>query len=333
MKKNNLYRFKIALLAVLATNLQFAGAQNFRVEITQADAHDYVCDVGKIADDLTARDLGGRSANFWTKTMRGGKFQAIDAVSVRVASSSPNAARNELFSFYQKNASLVRGTFPDQGRQPIDRVVKSCVVDPSSTRDVKIQPVSKDKYKILTRDRDHLMKFFALSSTKLTDEQIVSLTNPTALPPIDAFDRKAFYQKEGKRVSEEMAAMDKGPFILEAELHLKPYDFEKGGFEISNIAADAEAFKYSYDMYARVSPKKPAYKLSAGPGLTFYKPKTMEESKKIESARAKGELSLHAFVQPVRAWLNGDTPEIDGVVSGAEVRGKTGEVLFSLPAK
>jgi hypothetical protein len=38
-------------------------------------------------------------------------------------------------------------------------------------------------------------------------------------------------------------------------------------------------------------------------------------------------------VQPVKAWLNGDKPEIDGVITKIEVASMDGKILFSMPAR
>jgi len=336
MKKKNLKSVSIMLAgAIILSALPAAYAQNFRVEPGPADQHDYLCDVAKIADDLTARDLSGRSSNFWTKTARGGKFEAIEATRVRVASSAPDVARGELFAFYQKNATFVHGTFPDHGQQPIDRVVNGCVVDPSSTRGIKVASINADKYKLLLRDRDHLIKFFALNTSRLSDEQLVGLVGQSVMVPTDAFERKGFYEKEGKRIRASIAAADNGPFILQGDINLKPYNFDTGVFEVVNVLAAAESYGYTYDSYARVVPKKPIYKLSAAPGQNFvtYKPQSVDEAKKIEAARAKDGLKLRTYVQPVKAWLHDDTPEIDGIISRIEVATKDGQILFSIPSK
>lgn len=290
MEKKNLKSVSIMLAgAIILSALPAAYAQNFRVEPGPADQHDYLCDVAEIADDLTARDLSGRSSNFWTKTARGGKFEAIEATRVRVASSAPDVARGELFAFYQKNAAFTRGTFPDHGQQPIDRVVKGCVVDPSSTRGIKVAAINADKYKLLLRDRDHLIKFFALNTSRLSDEQLVGLVNQSVMVPTDAFDRKAFYEKEGKRIRAEIAASDNGPFILQGDINLKPYNFDTGVFEVVNVLAAAESYGYTYDSYARVVPKKPIYKLSAAPGQNFvtYKPRSVDEAKRLKQLEPK----------------------------------------------
>jgi hypothetical protein len=332
--KNSMNVGAVAIVGIMCQSISLnAYAQNFRVEIGTPDQRDFICDVAKIADDLTARDLGGRSSNFWTKTARGGKFEATEPTKVRVASSAPEVARRELFAFYQKNAALVRGTFPDKGQQPIDSVVKACVPDPSSTRGVKVTAVSDDKYKVLVRDKDHLLKFVALNTTQLSEEQLVGLFNPSAILPSDAFERKAFYQKESKRLAPDIAAAEKGPFILEGEVKLRPYDFNLGQFEILNLIASAESYGYTYDMNARVFPQKPIYKLSSSTAYSVYKPRSIEEAKKIEAARSKDGLKLRTFVQPVKAWLNGDKPEIDGVITKIEVASMDGKILFSMPAK
>lgn len=334
MKKLKLKNARTIYLTALIQSLSLtAYAQNFRVEAGPADQRDFICDVEKVADDLTARDLGGRSSNFWTKTMRGGKFEAVEATKVRVAASSADAARGELFAFYQKNAALIRGSFPDRGQQPIERVVKTCVPDPSSTRGVKVVAISADRYQLLMRDKDHLMKFLALNSSRLSDEQLVGLVSPNAKIPMDAFARKEFYQKESQRISSEVAKADKSPFILAGEVKLKPYNFDTGIFEIVNLIASAESYGYTYDMNGRVFPQMPAYKLSSNQKDSFYKPRTIDEAKRIEAARAKDGLKLRTFVQPVKAWLNNGVPEIDGAIAKIEVTSSDGQLLFTMPAK
>lgn len=78
-----------------------------RIEPGPQDTRDYLCNVSQINWD-------GSGGNLWTRTARGGKFQAVSARQVRVVSSSPEAAARELYGFYQVTAPQYQGI--DRGK-------------------------------------------------------------------------------------------------------------------------------------------------------------------------------------------------------------------------
>lgn len=300
-------------------------------EIGPSDKHDYVCKVNSINADFDARSLYGRDMNFWTKTMSGGKFVALNMTEIRVASSSKEKAATEVFEFYQQNSAKVRGTFNDKGQQPFAKVVFGCSDDPRSTREVKLPSLPLENYRLLLKDKEHLYMFLALTKDKFSDEQLVKLENPNVQVPADGFDRQEFFQKNGARIRQEVAHTKLGPFILEGQRSFAPYSFEKGGFDLGDVGKKSAEYVYEHGQSPTV--KLPRYNLSASPKFSFYKPASTDEAKKLEHSRAGSDAFVwRTYVQPVSAKLLDKNPEINGVISAVEVRNKKGETVMRISA-
>lgn len=301
--------------------------------IGPADKHDYICKVTNVNEDLNSRNLyGGRQFNFWTKTMAGGKFLALSTTEVRVASASKEIAATELFNFYRENAAKVRGDFQDRGQRPMSSIVLGCTDDPRSTREAKLSNVPLSNYKLLLRDRDHLYFYLSLSKDKVSDEKLFSYEHKRRLIPTDAFDRKDFFEAHRRRINKDLAGFKTGPFILEGSRSFAPYSFEKGGFDLGDVAADSSSYAYESDAQGDAV-ELPRYNLTASKNFSFYKPAFQEEAKKLERLRGQEDkFKWLTYVQPVSATSDGDHIEINGIITAIEIKNKKGETIIKMTA-
>lgn len=306
-----------ALLSVIALNVRAAD----RIEPGPQDTHDYLCNVSQINWD-------GTGSNLWTRTARGGKFQAVSARQVRVVSSSPEAAARELYSFYQVTAPQYQGI--DRGKSAQNYVVDTCVDDPASSRGVKVQTLPLERYRFLQRDKEFIELFLAMQKDPIADEPLVQLYNRRVRVPIDAFEKRAFVQKQVAQIRERVKATVPGPIVVTSRPSIlaKPYDFEKNRFDLGDLTQ--VEYSYSTD---NDEPVMPHFSVSDPGNLRLYTPASLDEAKRIEQARVSRDITVRTYIQPTKAWLAEGRPQINGVIAAIELRNKKDAVLLRSVAR
>ncbi|MEH3085454.1 MAG: hypothetical protein PGN26_02690 [Xylophilus ampelinus] len=292
-----------------------------RIEPGPQDIRDYLCNVSQVNWD-------GTGSNLWTRTARGGKFQAVSARQVRVVSSSPEAAAHELYGFYQVTAPQYPGI--DRGKSAQKYVVDTCVDDPASSRGVKVQSVPLERYRFLQRDKDFIELFLAMHKDPIADESLVQLYNRRVRVPVDAFEKRAFVQKQVAQIREKVKATVPGPVYVTSQLSVlaKPYDFDQNRFDLGDLTR--VEYSYSAD---NEEPVMPHFSVSDPGNLRFYTPANLEEAKRIEQARVARGVTVRTYIQPTKAWLAEGRPQINGVIAAIELRDKKDAVLMRSVAR
>ena len=291
------------------------------------DTETFICDVSSINEDFIER-----SRNLWTTAARGGKFQALGPIRLRVKSQSETTAAAEVFDFYKRYAAAayVKSPMYDKGtRLDQKHVVSGCVVDATQATRTNLKIVPLTSYKQLLTAQDHIINFLALNKTQLKDEQVATLVSPTPFSS-DAFERREQIQKVAAAAR---SAASKPPVryvILEGMILIGNYNFEKNSFELTQLKQSAE--KYVFQASPTSTTQTPAYNLTVPAKLGAYKPGSVEEAKKIERARNKHPyMKLRSYVQLEDA--NSQSPVLKGTIAAVEVLTDAGEPLFRFAAQ
>ena len=291
------------------------------------DTETIICDVSSINEDFIEP-----SRNLWTTAARGGKFQALGPIRLRVKSQSEATAIAEVFGFYKKYAAAayVKSPMYDKGTRLTQKyVVSGCVVDATQATKTNLKNVPLTSYKQLITAQDHIINFLALNKARLTDEQVATLVSPTPFSS-DAFERREQIQKVSAAARKEANRTPTRYIILEGMILVGNYSFDKNSFDLTQLKQSAE--KYVFQAPPTSTTQTPAYNLTVPAKLVAYKPGSVDEAKKIERARNKHSyMKLKTYVQLEDA--NSPSAVLKGTVAAVEVLNDTGEQLFRLTAQ
>jgi hypothetical protein len=292
------------------------------------DTETFICDVSSINEDFI-----DRSSNLWTTAARGGKFQALGPIRLRVKSQSETSAAAEVFDFYKKYAAAayVKSPMYDRGTRLTQKyVVSKCVVDSTRATKTNLKNIPLSTYKSLATAQDHIINFLAINKTQLTDEQIATLVSPTHFSS-DAFERREQIQKTAALAKDAAKKSPSRYIILEGSIFLGDYNFEKNNFDLAQLKSSAE--KYTYQAPRGSATHTPTYNLTVPARLVAYTPSSIDEAKKIERARTKSPyMKLKTYVQLDDATYSQGTV-VTGTIAAIEVTTGAGEFLFKLPAQ
>lgn len=257
------------------------------------DTETFICEVSSINEDFIER-----SRNLWTTAARGGKFQALGPIRLRVKSQSETTALAEVFDFYKKYAAAayVKSPMYDKGtRLDQKHVVSGCVVDATQATRTNLKQVPLTAYKQLHTAQEHIINFLALNKATLTDEQVATLVSPTPFSS-DAFERREQIQKTASVARKAASNAPVRYIILEGIILVGNYNFDKNSFELNQLKQSAE--KYVFQAPPTSTTQTPAYRLTVPAKLVTYTPKSVDEAKKIERARNKHSyMKLKTYVQ------------------------------------
>lgn len=292
------------------------------------DSETFLCDVASINEDPI-----NRSSNLWTSAARGGKFEALSPLKIRVMSSSESAAAFDVYDFYKKYAAaaFIRSPMYDRGTRLTQKfVVSKCVVDASRATKVVLQPALITSYKKPVTEKDHLLIFLALNKSPLSDEQIASIFSDQPFSS-DAFERRDQIKNLAASAKAESKKAQHRFIILEGDLELGRYDFDKNSFDLPMLKRDAE--RYTYQAVTQGKKIPPNYELTVPAALLIYNPKSIDEAKKIERARSKSQRTkLKAYVQ-LKDATNAGGPTINATIATIEVYSENSELLFRKSAQ
>lgn len=291
------------------------------------DTETFICEVSSINEDFIER-----SRNLWTTAARGGKFQALGPIKLRVKSQSESTAAAEVFDFYKKYAAAayVKSPMYDRGtRLDQKHVVSACVVDAAQATKTNLKKVPLAEYKQLVTAQDHIINFLALNKSALTDEQVATLVSPTPFSS-DAFERREQIQKTAAAARKSASKGSTRFIILEGIILIGNYNFDKNSFELIQLKQSAE--KYVFQAPPTATTQTPTYRLTVPAKLVAYTPKSVDEAKKIERARNKhAYMKMKTYVQ-----LDDTSPQgtvINGTIAAVEVLTDAGEPLFQFSAQ
>jgi hypothetical protein len=292
------------------------------------DSETFLCDVSSVNEDAT-----NRTSNLWTTAARGGKFQAVSPLKIRVMSESEVSAASDVYAFYKKYAAAayIKSPMYDRGTRLTQKfVVGRCTIDSSRATVVKLQTIALNEYKKPITEKDHLLIFLAFNKSPISDERIAEIFSDEILS-IDAFERREQIEKSSKLAKSESKKAHNRFLILESDLELGPYDFEKNTFKLHDLKNSAERYAYKAVTDGKKTP--PSYELTVQAALLTYTPKSIEEAKRIERARNKSQrLNLKTYVQISEA-SNSRGPLIKATVAAILVHSQNGELLFVKNAK
>ena len=90
------------LLAVssMTLNAQTIPSLPGKIEPGANDKLYFVCDVSAINDDDHAFRAYGQKKNLWTQAVKGGKYELVNPLLVRVMAPDLDSARKDIYSFY-----------------------------------------------------------------------------------------------------------------------------------------------------------------------------------------------------------------------------------------
>jgi hypothetical protein len=292
------------------------------------DSETFLCDVSSINEDPI-----NRSSNLWTTAARGGKFQAVSPSKIRVMSESDATAVSDVYEFYKKYAAAayIKSPMYDRGTRSTQKfVVSKCTVDSSRATRVNLEAAQLNSYKKPSTEKDHLLIFLAFNKTPLNDERIAEMFSDDLFSS-DAFERRDQIKRYAASAKSESKKASHRFIILESDLQLAPYNFDKNTFSLPNLKMDAE--RYSYQAVTQGKTTPPNYDLIVPAVLLSYTPKSVESAKKIESARSKSQrLKLKTYVQVTEA-SNTRGPMIRATVAAIEVFSENNELLFNKTVK
>lgn len=245
------------------------------------DSETFLCDVSSVNEDAM-----NRTSNLWTTAARGGKFQALGPLKVRVMSESEKTAASDVYAFYKKYAAAayIKSPMYDRGTRLTQKfVVSKCIVDSSRATSVNLQAIPLNSYKKPTTEKDHLLIFLAFNKTPISNERIAEIFSDDLLSN-DAFERREQIKKFSEIAKSESKKVHCRFLVLEGDLELAPYNFEKNSFELPNLKSSAERYFYQAVTDGKKTP--PIYDLTVPAALLTYNPKSIDDAKKIET-RAK----------------------------------------------
>lgn len=298
------------------------------IEPGPKDTETFICAVSSINEDFM-----DRSRNLWTTAARGGKFQSVTPITLRVKSESAKMAATDVFNFYKRYAAAayVKSPMYDKGTQRTQEfVVSKCEVDASRATNVVLKKLPTEAYKPLRTDREQILNYLKLNKTPLNDEQLASLVSDKPFPT-DAFERRDHIQKIAAQSRIEMKKLPLQNIVLEGNLHLGKYNFDTNTFDLSNVKSSAE--KYMYESERGHMVRTPTYKLTVPAKFLTYKPPSIADAKKIERARNESSyMQLKSYIQVTDATY-GQGVLINANLAGIEVRTREGELLFTLLAQ
>jgi hypothetical protein len=287
------------------------------------DSETFLCDVASINEDAI-----NRSSNLWTNAALGGKFQAVNPSKIRVMSQNEIAAASDVYSFYRKYAAAayIRSPMYDRGtRLTQNFVVSKCVVDTSRATKVTLQTVPLTSYKKPVTEKDHLLLFLVFNKSPLSDERIADIFSEQPFSS-DAFERRDQIKNLVASAKVASKKAENRFIILESDVELSPYNFDKNSFHLPMLKRDAE--RYSYQAVTQGTKIPPNYDLTVPATLLIYNPKSIEEAKKIERARSKSQRAkLRAYIQ-VKNASNDTGPTINATIATIEVYSGNNELLF-----
>lgn len=292
------------------------------------DSETFLCEVASINENAM-----NRSINLWTSAASGGKFQAVSPVKIRVMSESEATAASDVYAFYKKYAAAayIKSPMYDRGtRLTQNFVVSKCVTDSSRATKVNLQVAALSTYKKPVTEKDHLLLFLAFNNGPLSDERIAEIFSNQMLSG-DAFERKDQIKQAALTAKTEAKKTQHRFIILESDLELGQYDFDKNSFGLPMLKSDAE--RYSYQAVTQGKKIPPKYELVVPALLLTYVPKSIEEAKKIERARSKSQrMKLKSYVQVSNANNTGG-PTINATIAAIEVYTENNELLFRKSAQ
>lgn len=309
-----------------------------KIEPDVKDTSYFVCSVYPVNNDLMARNMTGSDVNLWTEAVKGGKFELIKSSSVRVMAPNAEAARNDLYAFYQKYAAaaFIRGPGYDKGGREMKSVIEKCEPDSTRATNVNITSTSKDKFIALNLDLDHVSYATKLLKTPLEDEKLTTMFFSNDLP-LDAFERKDLLVKRAAKARELIQKADDSKFVkISGSIKIPSFSFESNSFTLANLKDFVEAYRYLHKpdsgRYISVV-TMPVYEVTIPASMMAYKPASVEEAKLIEKERAEPELTLISYVQVSGAEFEKNRVRVKGVLSKIDVLNTKGTLLFSLSAK
>ena len=337
-----LRKSQLITLALAASASASAGAQTAtlqpelppaRIEPGAKDRSFFVCTVIDVNYDYVARNMGNGHVNLWTRYMRGGKFEALGAERVRVRSASADGAAREVHEFYQRYAAaaFIRGPQYDKGTRPQAAVVAGCQPEPGREAAVSEKALDSASYRRVLAIEDHFYTALKYLPQPPSPEQAVQMADARALPS-DAFDRKAEVDKRYAAIRQRLEATPRSAITLEATPSLEPYDFGSQTFSWPSVDADVSSYRFTVK-----GNERPAfgvtYDLATTGTLRAYRPKSMDEAKAIERARAANKLRMVTYAHVSGAVLQGQQIVVKGVVAAVEWLDEGGRVLARLEAK
>jgi len=291
------------------------------------DTETFICEVSSINEDFIER-----SRNLWTTAARGGKFQALGPIKLRVKSQSESTAATEVYDFYKKYAAAayVKSPMYDRGtRLDQKHVVSGCIVDATQATRTNLKKVPLTEYKQLVTAQDHIINYLALNKATLTDEQVATLVSPTPFSS-DAFERREQIQKTASAARKAASKAPTRYVILEGMVLVGSYNFDKNSFELTQLKQSAE--KYVFQAPPTSTTQTPSYRLTVPAKLVTYTPKSVDEAKKIERARNKHPyMKLKTYVQLDETSTQSTV--INGTVAAVEVLTDAGEPLIQFAAQ
>ena len=311
-----------------------------KIEPGAKDTNYFVCSVYSINNDSQARSMYGSTKNLWTEAVKGGKFELVSPSDVRVMAANVEAARNDIYAFYQKYAAAAFVRSPEydsKGQKAIERVVQKCEPDSSRATNVKITNVSKDKFINLESDLDHVSYAVKQLKTPVADEKLAFMFDPRSLPS-DVFERKEQIAKRAAKARELVQKANNSKFVkLSGSIKIAPFSFDSNSFNLADLKDFVGAYQYS------IKPESPGqfqsfvslpvYEVTVPASMMAYKPSSTDEAKLIEKERVAGELKLISYIQVSDAEFLDPKVKVKGVLSKIDVLNKKGAVLFSLSAK
>lgn len=300
-----------------------------KIAIAEKDKYSFICDVKEVNNHSY---MGTRNTkNMWDEFMHGGKFQAIKSDRIRVTSSSDSDARNEVYDFYKRYAAAAFVKFSyDKGTLPIERIVKSCTPEEGRSAQLDIKDYPNSKYIELSEDKSFIMTFISLFKTSKPNLEIIKAAYSSIDIPTDAFAQKEFIDGRIAALKSESQPFANGLYMLNSEIHLNPYDFDKGVFHYKSLDNDLHSYSYSYKTgsNSRERFNLPALDLIT-PTYERYRPASIDEAKRIESARSKnGRLKTKIYIQATGSTIEKNRSTIKGLISHFEVYDNENKLLF-----
>jgi hypothetical protein len=309
------------------------------------DTSYFVCQVASINEDETTRYMSGKRSNLWTLAAVGGKFEAISFDNVRVMAADVNAARADLYAFYQQHAAAayIRSPIYDsKGKKSIGSVVESCEADASRATAVRLTSAPKESYVKLDSDGDYAI--FALKQLKplLADDKL-ALMYGSFKKSSDAFEAQELTAKHAQTIKGLMAKASTSKFVqLHGLIKIPVFSFDSGTFNLSELKRYVDSYSYSFTPGNPLVQRErmPVFSIATPVSMMAYKPNSVEEAKLIERERAAAYDGLHlvSYVQVSDAQVVNGTygnfnVKVNGTLAQVDVLGKKGNVLFSMSVK
>lgn len=339
-RTDNLMTSSVRFVSLLLALANCAAAQTAqpeqppqRIEPGGADQRIFVCTVDDVNYDRSAWNMGQGHLNLWTRFMKGGKFEALSKDRVRVQSASVESAAREVHEFYRRYAAaaFLRGPLYDKGTRPQAAVVMGCEAEAGREVAVSAKALDKSAYRPVLDVWDHFYTGLKYLPKLPPAEQLVLMSDAKGLPT-DAFDRKAEVDKRHAAIRQRLEATPRAPIAIQSTPTVQPFDFNSQTFAWPKVDEDVGSYKYTVKQEGR--PFMPvAYDLVTSSALRTYRPKSMEEAKAIERARAASKLKMVTYANLSGAELRDQKIIIKGVVAAVEWLDEGDRVLARLEAK